>query len=296
VSLAASMRTAVAWAALAPALLAQVQVPSPNPLRPAPEDRTGLMGIEGLYGPAQPEELSAIAYGGKTYQRRHVITRGILGILEPGRYLSLTEGTARVMVIPSGPADYRDYESMIGMDVDVTGIVRVLPQTQKVLPHCGLESKCEDPLLPELPNARIEWPTVSITVWKVADRGTSGRGRGDGPRTLADTGIEAAAADRKPVRALGQFRGANLCGDLPSASRRDPADWVILTHEGPVWVTGRRPEGKGFRLDPAYRADTARWLEVTGRVEAAGDVRYVRARKVALVARPADTGPVPCAP
>jgi hypothetical protein len=98
------------------------------------------------------------------------------------------------------------------------------------------------------------------------------------------------------VRALGQFRGANLCKDLGPDTRRDPADWVLLTSEGPVWVTGRRPEGKGFRLDASYRGDTARWLEVTGKVEKAGDVRYVRASRVALAARPADIPAAPCAP
>ena len=91
-----------------------------------------------------------------------------------------------------------------------------------------------------------------------------------GARTLAETGVAAAAAEGKPVRAIGQFRGANLCRDLPTESRRDSADWVLLTSEGPLWVTGRRPAGKGFQLDPAYRADTARWLEVTGKVAGRG--------------------------
>ena len=87
---------------------------------------------------------------------------------------------------------------------------------------------------------------------------------------------------------VGQFRGANLCRDLPMASRRDPADWVLLTSEGPVWVTGRRPAGRGFELDPAYRGDTSRWLEVSGKVQVVGGVRYLKAGKVAMVARPGD--------
>src|SRR6185369_3132462 len=126
----------------------------------------------------------------------------------------------------------------LGADVDVTGIVRVLPPRQEMV-KCGgetvLESKCADPLLPALPNARPgTWPDVSITVVKMMDRGT-GHGPRAGPRDLADTGLEAAAADAKPVRTSGEFRGSNLCRDLPEPSRRDARDWVLLTSEGPVW-------------------------------------------------------------
>ena len=115
-----------------------------------------------------------------------------------------------------------------------------------------------------------------------------------GPPSLADTGLEAAAAANKPVRAIGQFRGGNLCRDLPETTRRDSADWVLMTTEGAVWVTGRRPEGKGFRLDPADRADTSRWLEVNGRVEVAGEARYLKASRVALIARPGESEPAAC--
>ncbi|HUH13458.1 MAG TPA: hypothetical protein VMK65_10125, partial [Longimicrobiales bacterium] len=172
---AVAVRAALACATLAPAALAQVQVPSPNPLRPRPDERIGPMGVEGAYGPAQPVELADIAYNGASYQKGHVITRGVLDILEQGRYLSLTSGAARVMVIPLGPADYHDLVSLVGLDVTATGVVRVLPENQAVKPGCGLESKCEDPLLPELPNAQITWPPVSLTVWKVEDRGTTDR-------------------------------------------------------------------------------------------------------------------------
>jgi hypothetical protein len=120
--------------------------------------------------------------------------------------------------------------------------------------------------------------------------------RGKRTRDLADTGIDAAALDGKPVRALGQFRGANLCRDLPDQTRRDPRDWVLVTPEGPVWVTGRRPEGRGFRLDPAYRGDVNRWLEVTGRVALSGEVRYVLADNVALIPRPPEAETTPCNP
>jgi hypothetical protein len=277
---------------------AQMPVPSPSPLTGGPTVLPPV-GIEGHYGPAEPQDLEQIAYNGASYQKRNVMVKGRLGDLVAGRYFSLNEGMARVMLVPFDPADYHDLSTLFGREVDATGIVRMLPASQKRVPCYGeylLESKCDDYLLPELPNAQIGWPPVSITVVKISDRGMGPGTRHEGPRALADTGIEAAAADGKPVRALGQFRGANLCRDLPLESRRDPADWVLLTSEGAVWVTGRRPEGRGFLLDPAYRADTARWLEVRGKVEIAGEVRYLKASKVSLVARPAETESRPCHP
>lgn len=286
---------ALAVVALGPT---QIQIPSPSPITGG-QPQLPLVGIEDAYGPAQPEDLEQVAHNGESYHRRLVIVRGILADLVPGRYLSLNDHGAALMVIPLDPSDYHDLTHMFGMDVDVTGVARVLPTKQAMVRCLGTlypESKCQDPLLPVLPDYQPMWPPVSVTVVKMADRGTNRGPRREGTRALADTGVEAAAADGKPVRALGQFRGANLCRDLPAESRRDPADWVLLTSEGPVWVTGRRPAGRGFQLDPAYRADTARWLEVNGKVQTAGPVRYIKASKVALAARPAETEPVPCPP
>jgi len=277
----------------------QVQIPSPSPITGRGPQELAPIGIEDLYGPLQVEGLDQLAYNGQSYHRRLVQTRGRVADLVPGQYLMLEDGGARVMLIPMNVADYRDYMTMLGMDVDLTGVLRVLPAKQKTVPCRGqqvLESKCEDWELPVLPDRQMQWPEVSITITRMADHGTNGVPRRTGTRTLADTGVEAAAADGKPVRALGQFRGANLCKDLPGETRRDVADWVLLTSEGPVWVTGRAPAGKGFRLDPAYRGDTSRWLEVNGKVQIAGEVRYLKAGKVALIARPEDAEPVPCPP
>jgi hypothetical protein len=191
------------------------------------------------------------------------------------------------MLIPPDGA-YADHAAMLGMDVDVTGVVRVLPARQQSVMCRGVtvpESKCDDWDLPTLPDAQPQWPPVSISVTRMVDRGTDrGADRGPGTRGPGEGGV------------VGQFRGANLCRDLPMESRRDPADWVLLTSEGPVWVTGRRPAGRGFELDPGYRGDTSRWLAVSGKVQIAGGVRYVKASEVAMIARPAETTPAPCPP
>jgi hypothetical protein len=289
---------AAAVVAPAPWAAAQVETPSPRPLTGGPQDLPP-GGMEAIYGPPQPEDLDQVAYNGASYQKRHVIVKGRLGVLDVGRFLSLEEGTARLMLIAFNLTDVHDYSTLLGRDVDVRGIVRVLPEKQDVVPCRGtflLESKCEDYELPELPNAQPAWPQVSITVLSLSDRGTGLAARRPGGRTLAETGFEAAAADGKPVRALGQFRGGNLCRDLPSVTRRDAADWVLLTPEGPLWVVGRRPGGRGFQLDPAYRADTTRWLEVTGKVQIVESVRYLKASKVTLIPRPAETEAAACPP
>jgi hypothetical protein len=268
-------------------LLTPLQAPNPSPPRiGASSPELPPVDIEEVYGPVQIEDLEQVASNGASYHRRLVQTRGVVADLVPGRYLQLQQGTARVMLIPPDGA-YADHASMLGMDVDVTGVARVLPAHQGSVPCRGVtvpESKCEDWDLPTLPDAQPQWPPVSISVTRMVDRGTDrGSDRGPGTRGPDVGGV------------VGQFRGANLCRDLPVETRRDPADWVLLASDGPLWVTGRRPEGKGFRLDPAHRGDTSRWLAVTGKVQVVGATRYLKASKVQLVARP-EGEPAPCPP
>jgi hypothetical protein len=254
--------------------------------------------IDKDYGPAEPVELMHIAYNGNGYERKNVLTRGTLEMLVPGRYLSLREGAATVMIVPFGPGAYNGMAQLAGLDVELAGIVRMRHEQDDTPCHRGIPGTCDYPRLPLLPGEQSQplLPRVTITGYRVSDRVTGmNRGR-SGARALAATGLDAAAADGKPVSATGQFRGANLCHDLPAATRRAPADWVLLTSEGPVWVTGRRPEGKGFRLDPAYRVDLSRWLEVGGRVEAAREARYIKASSVTMIARPKETEDNPCPP
>jgi len=296
-----TMKTGPALVALlmGTAAMAAAQVPAAPTVR---IKTAGTSSIEGRYGPVQPEDLADIASNGSFYQQHHVVVHGTLDVLVESRFFSVRDGAARVMLIPFSSADFVDLARLVGSEVDVTGIVRTLPASQKTVPcpavagGSALESKCNDPLLPELPNAQPTWPAASITIVTMSDRGTGRSARGRGPASLADTGVEAAAAAGKPVLASGQFRGANLCRDLPTTSRREPADWVLLTSEGPVWVVAHGPEGSGFHLDPADRADTARWLQVKGKVEIVGGVRYLKASKVALVPRPEDASAAACPP
>jgi hypothetical protein len=90
------------------------------------------------------------------------------------------------------------------------------------------------------------------------------------------------------VRVIGRFKGRNLYGDLPLALAKGKWDFVIQSAEGALWVTGVRPRGKGFDLDPGKRVDTGHWVEVTGVVRREGVTTYIDASAVALAAEPED--------
>ena len=68
------------------------------------------------------------------------------------------------------------------------------------------------------------------------------------------------------VTLVGQFRGRNLFGDLPSAPGKSRYDFVLRSADAALWVTLLRPRGRGFELNVDARVDTGRWLSVTGTV------------------------------
>ena len=92
----------------------------------------------------------------------------------------------------------------------------------------------------------------------------------------------------REVRVIGRFKGRNLYGELPVALGEGKWDFVLQSAEGAMWVTGIRPRGKGFDLDPGKRVDTGRWLQVTGVVKRKGTATYIEASAVAEAAAPED--------
>jgi len=239
-------------------------------------------------------ELSEVALGG--YLRRAVRTRGRLTPLEPGgRYFELSEG-GKVVLMPVG--ELGDIGSLNGRRVEVVGFVRPLVETQGT---CVVEdsrarsgrrrvpqSYCDDPDLPPTPDLgvgveRAHWPRTSITVWSLSDITPFERGRGGLEHSpLVDLLAERAPSDKR-VRVVGRFCGANLCGGL--GRRPHPSAWVLQDEDESVWVIGKEPKGKGWRLDPAYDGDTSRRLEVTGRLRRCGQAWCLRAETVALLPR-----------
>jgi hypothetical protein len=103
------------------------------------------------------------------------------------------------------------------------------------------------------------------------------------------------------VTVRGRFRGRNLLGDLPAWPRRSEWDFVIQTADAAVWVVGKRPRGDGFDLATTSRAQTGRWLEVTGRLEIADDLPVIVATQIRTSeaiddAEPAEAPPAPLPP
>ena len=72
--------------------------------------------------------------------------------------------------------------------------------------------------------------------------------------------------DGQKVSVVGQFRGRNLFGDLPSAPGKSRYDFVLRSADAAIWVTDLRPRGRGFDLSVDARVDTGRWLQVSGTI------------------------------
>jgi hypothetical protein len=104
--------------------------------------------------------------------------------------------------------------------------------------------------------------------------------------TLEDLVTKTGSFDGKVVTVKGQFRGGNLFGDLPSASRQRSSDWVIKEDLFAAWVTGKKPKGPGWTLDAGLKRDTGKWLQVTGRVLVRKGVVTIQATDVVLSKAP----------
>ena len=93
----------------------------------------------------------------------------------------------------------------------------------------------------------------------------------------------------RSVTLVGRFKGANLYGDLPQALGKSRWDFVLQSADAAVWVSGVRPRGRGFELDPSARVDTGRWLQVTGVVRHEGAQVWIEGQSVAQSEPPQET-------
>ena len=84
------------------------------------------------------------------------------------------------------------------------------------------------------------------------------------PPTVRALALEPWRFDGQKVTVVGQFRGRNLFGDLPSAPGKSRYDFVLRSVDAAIWVTDLRPRGRGFDLSVDARVDTGSWLQVTG--------------------------------
>jgi hypothetical protein len=103
------------------------------------------------------------------------------------------------------------------------------------------------------------------------------------------------------VTLVGQFRGRNLFGDLPSAPGKSRYDFVLRSADAAVWVTDLRPRGRGFDLSVDARVDTGRWLQITGTVSQDRGLVTIAGTAVATATAPEappaeEEAPPPAAP
>jgi hypothetical protein len=97
----------------------------------------------------------------------------------------------------------------------------------------------------------------------------------------------------KQVTVSGRFRGKNLLGDQPVSPGKSPHEYVIRVADASVWISGLRPRGRGFTLDPTSRRDTREWVRVTGTVRHEPPLVWVEGRTIDLAKPEGDTAPEP---
>jgi hypothetical protein len=130
------------------------------------------------------------------------------------------------------------------------------------------------------------WPAPGELTLVVAEQVTAAD-------PFAAPGIRALALDPwryadRDVTVTGRFRGLNLYADLPQSPARDRWIFVLQSADAAVLVTGLRPKGDGFNLDPNARVDTGRFLEVSGTVSVIKGLPVIEGRRVALAKPPDD--------
>ena len=253
------------------------------------------------------EDLSST---GMLYHERQIITHGEVrhGDLadQANKIYELRgEDALRTVRIATQSNSYEDLQFMSGQEVEVTGIFFDLssvmdPQYHRILRYfpgvvrddmtgfnkqyfiaitnIEIMVELETDLIPDTTgkNSEIEDPDILVSDVEQVDL----RELVKGPENYTD----------RQIAVLGKFRGNNLYGDLSIRDKRTPRDFVIKTADAAIWVTGRRPRGKGFKLDAKKRRDTGKWLTVIGttwRYEPTGTY-YLRAAKVEIAEKPDD--------
>ena len=258
------------------------------------------------------EDLSST---GMMYHERLVITKGQVrhGDFEDqaNRIYELRGDDAlRTVRIATQPGSYENLQFMSGQEVEITGIFFDLssildPQRHPILRYfpgvirddanafnkeyfiavtsVEVIVELELDIIPDTTgkNTEIEDPDILVSDVLRVD--------------LRELVKEPENYTDREIAVLGKFRGNNLYGDLSIRDKRTPRDFVIKTADAAIWVTGRRPRGKGFKLDAKKRRDTGKWLMVIGttwKYEPTGTY-YLRAAKVEIAEKPDDKDLIP---
>ena len=221
------------------------------------------------YGKTIEVSLDDLVRMPESYVGKAVRTRGQLDIL-PGTSrlaysLRATFGERmRIYPVPQAESDFEQQaRTWVGREVEVTGAVNI----------------SQDPT--------TSGQSVYMLVWGILGPPDEKAIRRNEPTVpLEDLVSKGPQYDGKMVTVRGQFRGENLFGDLPSASRRRSSDWVLKEDVYAVWVTGKKTKGPGWSLDPSLRRDSGKWLQVTGRVLVGEKAVTIEAIEVVLSKAP----------
>lgn len=227
-----------------------------------------------MYGPVVEVSIADLTTGGVAYTNRAVRTKGwlerdmsagsgtvaqVYRLRDPGGY------SVRIQPVPDVQDAFEvEVAEMLGRRVEVTG------------------------LFEEERAMNIDRTAGIITFWRFLSIPDPDEERLSKARkmTLEELATRPARHSGRTVRVVGAFRGHNLFGDLPAKSARKRSDWVLHHGEHALWVTGKKPKGEGWELDPAMKRDTGKWIEVTGKVEAREGILYIRAERLLLTAAP----------
>lgn len=226
------------------------------------------------YGEPVDVTITDLVQSGASYENRSVRTHGRLNLEGLGAYTLQDSFGARVLIVPvdevAGPFE-SESRRIFGQEVEVTGVF---------LRGSGTPTSAA---APTGAGGRIRFWGFSggEPDPKVIEQAP--------PVSLEKLVLEPGRNDGRVVKVVGQFRGRNLFGDLPSKSQQGRSDWVLKDDMFAVWITKKKPKGEGFELDLSLKRDTGKWIEVTGRVETRRGIVYVTAQRVALTSAPTPT-------
>lgn len=223
---------------------------------------------EALYGATWEATPSEIAEAPAEFEGQAVRVRGRFEAPAADAPARLVDETGGAVVV-SPDADIArlvavESKSWPGQAIEVTGVVRRDPAALAQGPRYAISFWDFDAALPAAPAIAAEAPTMKL------------------PELMANP----EAFKGRLVRVVGQFRGRNLYGDLPAPAFRHRLDWVLKDEGAAVWVTGRPPRGRDFKLDPDAQEDVRSWLGVVGRAVLRDGQVVLRAEKVMLVPAP----------
>jgi hypothetical protein len=242
-----------------------------------PQER--MSRYEMQYGEPVDVSISDLVSNPSSYENRSVRTHGQLELEATGSFRTYAIRSnfgerVRVAPVPDVSAAWdSEVLNMVGRDLDVTGVF--LRATSQQLATAGSSG------------------VGTIQFWKFLGEPPEIKDAAKVPvATIEQLTTNPARFEGRQLKVIGQFRGRNLFGDLPPSTQTNRADWVVKDDVYALWITGRKPKGEGFELDPGLKRDTGKWLEVVGRVDVRRGFAYLTAQRVALSLPPTPTAHV----